>query len=229
MDNMNNGIYNNEHNNPWFKLPSEYWQELIGKLTPIKYERNSTIYNQGDVLKYAFVVKKGRVRIGYYSKEGEEFGIYIAEENSMFGETVALPGYQTNYTATAIVDSEIYQVPIKFLTDTIKSNPDFAMKMVMMLSHKVRIYSSQEIELSTTEAYERICHAILYLAQRYGKETVDGLCIEVKFTHQELANMTHVSRVSVSNIFSTLTKNKIMEKRNGYYFIKRMEVLMDNI
>lgn len=229
MATANDNIYNNEHNNPWFKLPAEYWTELTQNLTPIRYERNSTIYNQGDVLNHAFIVKKGRVRLGYYSKEGEEFGIYIAEENSMFGETVALPGYQTNYTATAIVDCEIYQVPISLLTDTVAVNPDFAMKMIMMLSHKVRIYSSQEIELSATETYERVCHAILYLAQCYGKETPDGILIDVKFTHQELANMTHLSRVSVSNIFSTLTKNLILSKQDGYYVIEDMQALSDNI
>lgn len=217
--------FSHEHNNPWFKLPNDYWNVLTEELVPVKYAKNEVIYNQGDKLKYAFVVQTGRVRLGYYSKDGEELGIYIAEENSMFGEAVALPGYQTNYTATAIVDCLVYQIPVSLLTDKILSNPDFALQMVMMLSHKVRIYSSQEIELSSTDTYERVCHAILYLTQTYGKETKDGLQIGIKFTHQELADMTHLSRVSVSNVFSMLAKDGIVDKNQGYYIIRDMSAL----
>lgn len=224
---MNDITFQNEHNNPWFKLSKDYWRELTDKLTPVSYSKNTVIYNQGDSLKHAFIVKSGRVRLGYYSKDGEEMGIYIAEENGIFGETVALPGYQTNYTATAIVDSEIYQVPVNLLLQTIKNNSDFALKMILMLSHKVRIYSSQEIELSSTETYERICHALLYLAQTYGKETKDGIKISIKFTHQELANMTHLSRVSVSNVFSELSKEDIVIKKDGFYIITRIDMLLN--
>lgn len=229
---MDNNFITNEvlafhrDNNPWLKLSNHFWDALTKDYVPTSYKKNSVIYHQGDVLSHVYIVKDGRVRLGYYSKDGEEKGIYIAEKNSMFGETVALPSYAANYTATAIVDCNLYVVPVSQLIHTIQTDPDFAMRMVMMLSRKVRIYASQAIELSSTETYERVCHALLYLAQTYGEQTKDGLCIKVRFTHQELANMTHLSRVSVSNVFSELMKCEVISKKDGYYYVYDIEELM---
>lgn len=211
--------------NPWVKLSPETWSILTDGLYPTRFDRNTVIYHQGDLLHFAFIVKSGRVRLGYYSETGEEKGILIAEKNCMFGEAAALPGYPTYYTATAIVDCELYLVPISKLLSTIKSDPNFATDLIMFMARKMRIYSAQEIELSFTETYTRTCHALLYLADIYGKKTEKGVRINNRFTHQELANMIHASRVSVSNVFSELTRCEIIEKEDGYYTILKTEEL----
>lgn len=225
----NDHIYDDEFSrqvtNPWVKLSDKSWDCLTEGLYPTRFDKNTVIYHQGDLLRFAFIVKSGRVRLSYYSENGEEKGILIAEKNCMFGEAAALPGYTTYYTATAIVDCELYLIPIPKLVSTIKSNPDLAMELIMLMARKMRIYSAQEIELSFTETYTRTCHALLYIADTYGKETEKGILINIKFTHQELANMIHASRVSVANVFSELTKNGILVKEDGYYVIQKPDEL----
>lgn len=211
--------------NPWVKLSPEAWANLTTGLYPTRFDKNTVIYHQGDILSFAFVVKSGRVRLGYYSETGEEKGILIAEENCMFGEAAALPAYPTYYTATAIVDCELYLIPISKLVAAIKTDPDLAMELIMLMARKMRIYSAQEIELSFTETYTRTCHALLYIADTYGKQTEKGIRINNKFTHQELANMIHASRVSVANVFSELTKCEIIGKEDGYYVILKPDEL----
>lgn len=99
------------------------------------------------------------------------------------------------------------------------------MKIIMLMARKMRIYSAQEIELSFSEAYTRICHALSYLSETYGVHTEDGIRINVKFTHQELADMVNASRVSVANVFSDLTRSGIIRKDGGHYIIERPELL----
>ncbi len=211
--------------NPWVKLSGDTWKALTEGLYPIHFEKNAIIYHQGDELHFSYIVKSGRVRLSYYSIDGEEKGILIAEENCMFGEGAALPGYETYYTATAIVDCDLYLVPTNKLISTIQNDSDFAMNIIMLMARKMRIYSAQEIELSFTEAYTRTCHFLLYIADIYGEKTENGIRIGIKFTHQELANMIHASRVSVANIFSELTKNEILTKEDGYYIILKPDEL----
>ncbi len=217
---------NIQEDNPWVKLPTNSWEKITKNITPARFERNAIIYHQGDILNYAFIVKSGRVRLSYYSAGGEEKGVYIAEQNCMFGEAVALPGYTTYYTATAIVDTELYLIPVSRLLEAINTDPDFALQIILLMSRKMRIYSVQGVELSFTEAYARICHALTYIAETYGTRTEEGIKIKIKFTHQELANMIHASRVSVANVFSELTRKGIIHKDNGYYTIKKPEKLI---
>lgn len=211
--------------NPWVKLSDDSWQTLTEGLYPTRFNKNTLIYHQGDRLHFAFIVKSGRVRLSYYSEYGEEKGILIAEKNCMFGEGAALPGYPTYYTATAIVDCELYLVPVSRLMDAIKSNSNVALELIMLMAKKMRIYSAQQVELSFAESYTRTCHALLYIADTYGKQTEEGIVLHNKFTHQELANMIHTSRVSVANVFSELTKSGILKKENGYYVITDLEKL----
>lgn len=225
----NDDIYHEDFSrqvtNPWVKLSPDEWGSLTEGLYPTRFDKNMVIYHQGDILRFAFIVKSGRVRLSYYSEAGEEKGILIAEENCMFGEAAALPGYPTYYTATAIVDCELYLVPIPKLISTIQTDSDFALKLIMLMARKMRIYSAQEIELSFTEAYTRTCHALLYIADVYGKPTDEGILIRNRFTHQELANMIHTSRVSVANVFSELTKCGIIARRDGHYIILKPDEL----
>ena len=67
--------------------------------------------------------------------------------------------------------------------------------------------------------------ALLYIADVYGKPTDEGILIRNRFTHQELANMIHTSRVSVANVFSELTKCGIIAKRDGHYIILKPDEL----
>ncbi len=225
----NDDIYDSDFSrqvtNPWVKLSPDEWETLTEGLYPTRFDKNTIIYHQGDHLHFAFIVKRGRVRLSYYSETGEEKGILIAEENCMFGEAAALPGYPTYYTATAIVDCELYLIPIPKLITTIKSDSEFSLKLIMLMARKMRIYSAQEIELSFTEAYTRTCHALLYIADIYGTKTNEGILINNRFTHQELANMIHASRVSVANVFSELTQSGIIAKQEGHYIILKPDEL----
>lgn len=226
---LSNDIYDEHFSdsvaNPWLKLTDESWSSLTEGLYPTRFDKHTVIYHQGDILHFAFIVKSGRVRLSYYSECGEEKGILIAEKNCMFGEAAALPGYPTYYTATAIVDCELYLIPVSNLKSAIRDNSDVAMELIMLMARKMRIYSAQEIELSFTETYTRTCHALLYIADTYGKQTKNGILLHNKFTHQELANMIHASRVSVANVFSELTKSGIIRKENGYYIITKIDEL----
>lgn len=215
-----------DHDNQWVKYPPHYWDCITNQLNSVTYKKNSIIYHQGDLLHLVYIVKSGRVRLSYYNPDGDETGIFIAEENCLFGEAAALPEYITCYTATAIVDTELFLLPTSMMISEIKKNPDFSMKIINSMARKIRIYSSQEVQLSGSEAYLRTCHTLLHIAEVYGISVPEGIKINMKFTHQELANMVHTSRVSIANIFRELTQKKIISKKDGYYIILNYKALI---
>lgn len=215
--------------NPWITYDEANWSFLTASQTPKKYNKNDQIYMQGDYLEQVYIVKTGRIRLGYFSENGQEKGIFIAEKGCLFGEAAALPTYPTYYTATAIVDSELYVITREKVEESIRNNPDFAMDLIYLMARKMRIYSAQEVDLSFTEIYDRVCCALIHLVDIYGVKTKLGYKITIKFTHQELANMIHASRVSVANIFSMFTKQEVLMKSNGYFIITNLEVLYHSV
>ncbi len=222
---LDNDSFANE--NPWIELPAGYWDSIIADLTPTTYGKNQIIFHQGDQLDYVYIFKTGRAHVSYYGAQGELKCAYVAEVNCMIGEGVALPGYTAYYTATAIVASEVYVIPIATLKAKLSEDGDFALKVINLMARKMRIHSAMQIELSFREAYTRICNVIYYIAQTYGTiDEYNHIRVGIRFTHQEIASMVNTSRVSVANVFSELRQKDIVVRENGLYVIRNMAALV---
>lgn len=226
---MNNYLNNEDfaNENPWIELPDGYWDRITAGLTPTTYGKNQIIFHQGDLLDYVYIFKTGRAHVSYYGTQGELKCAYVAEVNCMIGEGVAFPGYSTYYTATTIVASEIYVIPIETLKAKLFEDGEFALKIINLISRKMRIHSAMQIELSFREAYTRICNVIYYIAQTYGTVDDDNyIRIGIRFTHQEIASMVNTSRVSVANVFSELRQKNIVVRENGLYVVRNIAALV---
>ena len=59
--------------------------------------------------------------------------------------------------------------------------------------------------------------------------TEEGYNLNIKFTHHEMASLTGLSRVSVSNIISDLSSRGILKKENGYLIVKDINAILSYI
>ena len=105
---------------------------------------------------------------------------------------------------------------------------DFCMTLLKALSLKTRLITSLLEQMSFNDSNYRVYHSLLSLIQLYGVRLRDGSYkLNIKFTHQEMAYQTGLSRVSVSNIFLSLTNEGLIEKENGYLIVKDIQALKD--
>ena len=149
----------------------------------------------------------------------------IADRGSVFGELSALDGYPNYANATAIVDSYIYLVPKEQFKERLVKNHDFCLTVIKVLARKIRLLSSQVEGLTFDDAYYRVVNALVHLAEQYGVKTQEGCKIRLKFTHQEMANLTGSCRVTVTNIFRCLKRENIIDKEEGFIIVKDLDKL----
>jgi CRP-like cAMP-binding protein len=207
-----------EHS-PWLKLEQFDWGEITSGIVPKLYKKGASIYQQQHYSDYIYIIKSGRVRLSIYSSNGEEKCLIIGDWGCVFGELSALDGYPNFANATAITDSYIYLVPKKRFLEELNKNHDLCLKVIKMQARKIRLLSSQVEELSFDDAYFRVVNALVYLVEQYGFKTENGHRIRLKFTHQEMANLTGSCRVTVTNIFRSLSRQNIVTKENGYVHV----------
>lgn len=212
--------------NPWIRIPISTWDILTEGLQTFSVRKDRIVYEQGTKLKVVYIVKSGRIRLGHFTEDGEEKGIFVADSGCLFGEASAVPDYPTYYTATAAADSEIYVIPSGEFIEKLRKNPDLSLNVIEIMARKMRIYSAQEITLSFRDSLSRVCQALVYLADQYGEENNGEIQIKLHFTHEEMAHMVNCSRVNVSNIFAKLVKNGIITKKEGHYFIVKYDELL---
>lgn len=229
---MTNDFYSQEafssYMSPWVRMDDKEWRELICAVPIEIYEKEAIIYHQGDSPSCVYLVKEGRVCLDIYAKNGKKRSIYIADKGTCFGELSCLDQFPNYCTAIARTKTAVYRIPRKKFIDEVQKNPKFTLSLLKALSLKTRLITGLLGQLNFDDSHQRLYHSIIGLIELYGNQTKEGYYrLNIKFTHQEMAYQTGLSRVSISNIFLSLTNRGYIEKKNGYLIIKDMDALRD--
>lgn len=176
--------------------------ELFDNLKkPNVYEKGQSIYQQGDSAEFVYYLKKGKVQIFIASPNGSEKILTVFSEGSLFGKSSFFDKMQRTSSARAITKSEIIVIDKPTMTEIIGSHPEFAIDMLEYLSKGIRLLSNQIESLSFLQADKRIAR---FLVDTLSGSSTGG---HIACTHDELANVIGVSRVTVSKILSQFVRS----------------------
>lgn len=210
---------NLEPTSPWIRVELSQWGALLSGRTPVSYQKKALLYHQGDAAATVYIVETGRIRVTSYQQNGGEKQLYIAEQGALFGCTSCFNGCPHNDSAVAIVDSSVYCIPFWELESAIRADYALCRSVISMVCRTNSILFQQVVELSFSDALQRIVQVLLNLGAEYGIAEADGVSISIRFTHQDVANLANTSRVTVSNIFHFLTTKGLLKKKKGHYIL----------
>jgi CRP/FNR family transcriptional regulator, cyclic AMP receptor protein len=166
------------------------------------------------------VIASGRLALAFLAAEDRERTIGILEE----GDVLVRP--TDSWTAVgpqvrcfAIEDSEARLVRREQL-DAWMGEPRLAANLVRVLAAQVA-----DRELAVAIALEprverRLLLKLRQLAERWGRVTPDGIRLDLRLTHQELANMVGAVRESVTIALGRLAGAGEIEVRNRTLLIR---------
>ncbi|MPM99988.1 hypothetical protein SDC9_147183 [bioreactor metagenome] len=147
----------------------------------------------------------------------------IVKPGCIFGEVSYFTHMPFDTGAEAIVDSKIYVIPYSVISAYLVGNPDVNMALSLSLSRKLRACTQVIDNLVMKNATAMVVTYLKYIANAHGeKDANNKIRINIKFTHEDVASITNLSRVTVSNIFSDLFKLGILEKRDGKVYIQNI-------
>lgn len=211
---------------PWLEMEKIDWTCISEHSTLKNYPKGSIVYHQEDNPEYVYLVKSGRVCLDIYGLNGEKRSIFIAETNTFFGELSPIDNLPNLCSATVVSDASLYLIPKGVFDDELNKNPAFSTNLLKVMAKKIRLLTAQLKQLSFNDSTYRVCHALMNLTCQYGAPVSNGKYkLKIKFTHQEMANLTGLSRVSVSNILLNLTAEGIIDKEDGYIVINDISLL----
>ena len=156
---------------------------------------------EGDTL---FIIKKGQVKVSIVSEEGREVILSLLGESSVFGELSLLDGKPRSANVVATEETDLLMLRRADFVQLIYKTPQIATALLAELATRLRKTDRQIEGLALLDVTSRISETLLQLATEQGTETVDGVVIESRPTHQELANMSGTTRETVSRVLKRL-------------------------
>lgn len=215
---------------PWVRMNANDWAPIIQDSAMKTYPKDTVIYHQGEMTSYLYLVNEGRVCLDVYAVNGKKRSIYIADNGTCFGELSCLDQMPNYCTAVTCTQTSLYLIPRQRFLEEIQKNSVFTLSLLRALSLKTRLITGLLEQISFDNSHQRLYHSLIGLIQQYGQKTKEGYYqLNIKFTHQEMAYQTGLSRVSISNMFLNLTNKGLIEKKNGYLVFKDLDALQENL
>jgi len=189
------------------------------KIKNIKKDEIVFVENsKGDSL---YLILKGKILIYRTTDEDKIKTLAILERGDFFGEMAILSPSTRSASAKAITDTKLIVLNEKDFKKILKDNPQLTLKIIDVLSTRLR-RANQEIELlSYRSVPERIKFFLLELARRKEarKKTV------LKISQQDIAEMVATAREVVNRALRKLKENKIIKLNKGEIHILDLKKL----
>jgi CRP-like cAMP-binding protein len=171
-------------------------------LLETSYEKRSLVHlSAGSTVpllkKSVWLVVRGMVKLSAISMQGDELLLGLAGPNEPFGDP--LSNVQA-YEARSMVDSDLLCLSCEELAES----PHLAIAVLQGMAARYRQSEAMLALLGLRRIEERVRGFLELLANDYGVPCEQGLRLNVKLTHQDLASALSTTRVTVTRVLGVL-------------------------
>jgi CRP-like cAMP-binding protein len=125
-------------NLPLFReLAPEQLDRMANHTRQVRAARGDILFHRGDPVSGFHAIVYGQVKLAFVSAGGDEKVVEILGPGQSFGEAVMFMRRPHVVTAQALADSLLLYVEREVVFDEIKSDPDFAARMIAGLSRRL--------------------------------------------------------------------------------------------
>lgn len=198
--------------------------ELFHTGTHLAYKRGEFIIRPGETPPGIFFIESGLVKAYDISKYGEENLLIIRKEQEVFPLIWAITGQERNVIYEALSPTQVWRITRPMFLAHVKDNGDALAPLLDMTLEMYRIHSERIINLEYRTVRERLISFLITMSNRFGKETIMGLTINVPLRQQDIASSINASRETTSRELTALEKKGLITTP-GLIVLKDIEKL----
>lgn len=198
---------------PLFEPSNLDWEVYLSLGQKRHYSKGNVVFYANDCLDTVYYLKVGVIKQTLVSPFGTEKIVGLIKAGNLFGETIFFHGFPSQCTNIAIEDSLIYTFTRETVENMVNLNPGILMHFVRSMSLKMRMLTTQIDILCSLEAKLKVCKIIHLLAQNSNQ-------IIQRMTHEEIAQLAGVHRVTVSNTLAQLRHINVLDYKQGHIVVK---------
>lgn len=195
-------------------------QELAAAAGERWFPRGALIFSAGDAGDALHLILAGAVKVFQLNDDGREQTLTVLGPGDCLGEVALLDGGSRSASAAALADTLLFTLPRSAFWQTLKRQSAIAEKLLALLATRLRVANRQVEQLAFRDARGRVAGTILALAEVHGTGPADRRRIDLRLTHQELANLAGTTRETSTRILGELVDLGFLAM-DGHYLVLR--------
>lgn len=193
------------------------------------FRKGDFIIRPGDHPQGIYYIYQGLVKAYDITKYNEENLLIVRKEGELFPLIWAITGQERSVIYQAIAPTTTWQISREMFLESIENRPEALAPLLDMTIEMYRLHSERILNLEYRSVRERIISFLLTMSQRFGKQTDDGLLIEVPLRHQDIASSVNASRETTSREIAALERKGLLDNKQSYTLLKDVEGLRKHL
>ncbi|MBM9499161.1 cyclic nucleotide-binding domain-containing protein [Leptospira sp. 201903071] len=186
-------------------------ESMVHKLG-VEYKESDIIFEENQDAEVMYLIVKGKV--GIHKKVKEAYKLLVElKEGDMFGEMALIDKTPRSARAVARTDVSLIAINEGAFFNLIKTNPGFSMKIVKILSSRLRETNKTIASLLKADKKNLVTSALINFSQTHGEQ--DGASYRIHLNHFMKWAILRVGleHQDLVHAISLLVKDKMVEQR----------------
>ena len=188
-------------------LTDDELHQIKDKLSLKRYKKHEVILFEEDTTEYMYIILNGKTKVIQTTEDGKEILLAMHHSGEFFGEMSLLDGKTSPATVVAMEDSSVAIISRQEFYSLIRAQKRILDNLLLILCSRLRDSWEKIQLLNLKNASQRIKILFLMLSDKYGEKTAEGVTLNIKLTHQEIAEMTGMTRETVTRMIDKWQKD----------------------
>ena len=180
------------------ELPGNVLQELASVTRLYEFERGDVLFWESDPCAGLHILESGSVKLYRVSPQGRQYIITVLSDGATCNEVPAFDGGTNPVNVEALETTRVWIVDAHTLRELIKTNPEFALKVLSKFGQNLRNLVGKVSEM----AFYQVTHRLARLIAELPEED-----IRPYWTQEQLAARLGTVREVVSRSLKELEKS----------------------
>ena len=202
------------------ELDAEACDQIANYAKLREFKAGATIFSKGDPGFCLFAVVRGKVLVTTSSSEGKSAVLNQFEEGDVFGEIALLDGRPRTGDATALTDCCLLALERRDFLPILKKKPEIAIKLLEILSGRLRRTTEQVEELMFLDLRGRLAKTLLRLIEGSASHSAE-------LSQNELSQRVGMSREMINRQLQVWVRDGVIELARRRLTILRRDVLAE--
>ena len=169
-------------------------------------DRSKTIFFPGDPAERVYLIRRGAVRLTRVYESGEEITVALLRENSLFGVLSLLTGHRSDrfYHAVAFTKVEMTSAPAGSVRNALEGDSGVGLLLLQGLSSRILQTETMIETLTHRDMSSRLVSFLLVLCRDFGVPSEKGITIDLRLSHQGIAEAIGSTRVTITRLLGDL-------------------------
>jgi len=188
-------------------LPAPQMEKVIKLVHEKKYPKYQIVFEEGEAGENLYIIKKGLVKISKEASDGRVKTLALLKEGDFFGEMSVLSEEGRSANAETLTDAELLTMSKEDFSTLLDKNPAVSLVIIKTLIERLSAADRQIKNLALGNSRAKIADILLQLCVEFGGEGADATKVNIRLTHQELADLAGLARETTTKLLNEFVKD----------------------